>query len=234
MGQLPLALALAHHARFETFVAGANSAAVRHVRALAAGSSATVWLWGAAGSGKTHLLQAACHAAAVAGKRAMYVPLGGEQPLEPAVLTGLGSVELLALDDIDRVAGEPLWEQPLFMVLDEFLGRDGGLLLAAHAAAGATAFRLADLASRAAGAVSYRLQPLDDGDRMRALLAHAAARGLDLDRPAAEYLLQRVDRDMVALRRWLDKLDRASLVEQRKLTIPFIRGLLASRPASGE
>jgi hypothetical protein len=33
---------------------------------------------------------------------------------------------------------------------------------------------------------------------------------------------------MLGLQRWLDRLDRASLAEQRKLTIPFIRDLLAT------
>jgi hypothetical protein len=33
---------------------------------------------------------------------------------------------------------------------------------------------------------------------------------------------------MVGLQRWLDRLDRASLAEHRKLTIPFIRELLAA------
>ena len=75
MGQLPLALALADHARFETFVDGGNAAAVRHVRALAAGAPDVVWLSGPAASGKTHLLQAACRAAAQGGRRAMYVAL---------------------------------------------------------------------------------------------------------------------------------------------------------------
>ncbi|HUQ52693.1 MAG TPA: DnaA regulatory inactivator Hda, partial [Gammaproteobacteria bacterium] len=62
MGQLPLALALADYASFATFVSGSNVAAVEHVRSLAAGRGDTVWLFGAAGAGKSHLLQAACRA----------------------------------------------------------------------------------------------------------------------------------------------------------------------------
>ena len=49
---------------------------------------------------------------------------------------------------------------------------------------------------------------------------------LDLSEPAARYLLARVSRDMGAICRWLDELDRASLAAQRKLTIPFIRAAL--------
>jgi DnaA family protein len=107
-------------------------------------------------------------------------------------------------------------------------------LLAARTAAAAAGFALPDLASRAAGAIAYRLQPLADDDRVSALLGHAAARGLELERSAAEYLLHRVNRDMAELGRWLDRLDRASLIEQRKLTIPFIRSLLTAEPGRDE
>jgi DnaA family protein len=228
MAQLPLALALADHARFETFVDGANGAAVRHVRALADGAPDVVWISGPPASGKTHLLQAACRGAALSGRRAMYVALLEEHAAEPEILGGLEGLDLLALDRVDVVAGDAAWERQLFVLYNEIAAQGGGLLLAARAPAAAAGFVLRDLASRAAGSVAYRLQPLAHADRLDALLVHAHARGLDLERGAAEYLLDRVDRDMVGLQRWLDRLDRASLAEQRKLTIPFIRALLAA------
>ena len=66
------------------------------------------------------------------------------------------------------------------------------------------------------------------GDRAAALRLHAAARGLELDAAAAEFLLKRVARDMTALTQWLARLDRASLSAQRRLTIPFIREQLGA------
>jgi DnaA family protein len=230
--QLPLALTIADHARFDTFVGAANEAAVEHVRAVAAGRADALWLWGAQASGKTHLLQAACRAAAAAERRAMYLPL--HLALEPEILGGLDAVELLAVDDVERVAGVDEWERALFVLLNGVTERRRGLLLAARAAPAAVGFRLPDLASRAGGAVGYRLKALDDGERLVALRGHAAARGLELERAAAEYLLARVDRDMAGLGLWLERLDRASLAEQRKITIPFIRELLAAGDARGD
>lgn len=224
MAQLPLALALPAYARFATFVPGSSAAAVEHVRAVARGGSDTLWLWGAPGCGKTHLLQAACREAGEAGRRAMYVSIPSTQP---AFLVGLEDVDLLALDDVDVAAGDAEWERALFVVLNEFLQRRGGLLLAAHASALGSGFALHDLASRASGAVGYRLQPLADEDRAAALRLHGAARGLDIEPAAAEYLLKRVDRGMPAIAAWLERLDRESLAEQRRITIPFIRERLA-------
>jgi DnaA family protein len=220
LAQLPLALTLEDYASFETFVGAANAAAVEHVRSLASGGADTVWLWGAEGSGKSHLLQAACRAATAAERRAMYVALPAASP---AILADLEHVDLLAIDDVHAIAGELAWERPLFVILNAFLERNGALLLAARSPAARCGFRLADLESRGAGAVTYRLAPLADAERAEALRRHAAARGLELDAAAAEFLLKRVARDMTALTRWLAKLDRASLSAQRRLTIPFIR-----------
>ncbi len=228
MGQLPLALRLADYARFETLVEGANTAAVRHAHAIADGAPDTIWISGPHASGKTHLLQAACRSASLAGRRAMYVALLEEHAAEPEILAGLEGVDLLALDRVDAVARDAAWERQLFVLFNEMAAKRGGLLLAALVPPAAAGFGLRDLASRAAGAVAYRLQPLAHSQRVEALLAHADARGLDLERGAAEYLLDRVDRDMAALLGWLDRLDQASLAEHRKLTIPFIRELLAT------
>jgi DnaA family protein len=230
--QLPLALALADYARFETFVAGPNEAAVQTVRGVADGAPGLVWLFGADGCGKTHLLQAACRVVTAAGRRAMYVPLASAD-MQPAVLADLERLDLIALDDVDTVAGDPEWERHLFLLLDDaHVRRSNGLLLAARAPASACRWGLADLRSRAAAALAFRLQPLDDDQQREALLAHASSRGLELDRAAADYLLKRVERDGRELVHWLERLDRASLAEQRKLTIPFIREVLrASRAA---
>jgi DnaA family protein len=231
VAQLPLALALPDHASFDAFVAGPNATAVQHVRDVALGRAETLWLWGASGTGKTHLLQAACRAAGSADRRAMYVPL---RAASPALLAELEQVDLLALDDVDAVAGDPGWEQPLFGVLNAFLGGTGGLLLAGRVAPRKCTWRLRDLASRAVGAVTYKLATLDDAERLEALQRHAAARGLELESVAAEFLIKRVERDMTVLTAWLDRLDRASLSAKRRLTIPFIREHLEGASSAGE
>jgi DnaA family protein len=231
LAQLPLELALADHASFDTFVVGHNTVAVEQIRQLAHSGADTVWLWGAVGAGKSHLLQAACRAAATTGRRAMYVALPATSP---AILADLEHVDLLAVDDVHTVAGDVAWEQALFVVLNAYLGRSGALLLAATAPAVHCGFKLADLASRGAGALTYRLMQLDDDDRAEALCLHAAARGLTLDPAAVEFLLKRVAREMPVLTALLARLDRASLAAQRRLTIPFIREVIERREPNGE
>ena len=55
---------------------------------------------------------------------------------------------------------------------------------------------------------------------------YQALRGLALDAPALEWLLTRTGRDLGSLVRVLDRLDRESLAAKRRLTVPFLRGVL--------
>ena len=68
MRQLPLELLAPAAPSFDNFVAGANAEALGAVRALAEGRSAEriVYLWGAAGTGRSHLLRAAADAGVLA------------------------------------------------------------------------------------------------------------------------------------------------------------------------
>lgn len=227
MAQLPLAFRPAPTARFATFVRGGNSVAVAEIERLAHGGSGVALVFGPGGAGKTHLLQAACAAAAEGGRRAMYLPLAEAAVAGAELLLGLDSLDLLALDDLDRIAGDLSWERRLIAVCNDCAARGAALLLATASAPQALAFALPDVASRVAGATACRLKPLDDTERGDALIAHAHARGFELDRDVADYLLGRVARDMTALGAWLDRLDRESLVAKQKLTVPFVRRVLA-------
>jgi len=224
MAQLPLALKLNPHASFDSFVAGANRAAVEHLRAVAAGERAeSVWLSGPAGSGRSHLLAAACRAAGDAGRRSIYLAL--DPGRDPGLLANLEAIDLIALDDLGRVAGRREWEAALFAVFDSRLVA-GGLLLAADAPPADCGFALPDLTSRAAAAAVYRLGPLADEDLAEAVQRLAGARGLELDPGTAGYLLQRVSRELGAIRAWLERIDRYSLAAQRRITIPLVRRVL--------
>ena len=76
MRQLPLGVQLGVSLRFDTFALGANAEIVEALQRLAEGTArAPVWIYGPAGSGRSHLLQAACAAAGVSGRSAAYLPL---------------------------------------------------------------------------------------------------------------------------------------------------------------
>ena len=229
--QLPLRLALDDQARFDSFHPGPNREVVAHLRALARGEVAgPVYLWGAPGSGRTHLLQATCRATAKGGGTVLYLPLGERDRPPPEALEGLERLALLAIDDIDAVAGDRAWEEALFHLYNRC--REGGarLLVSGPAAPAALPLHLADLRSRLGWGLVLRLSPLSDEDKAVALVHLARLRGLDLPAETAHYLLRRCPRDMATLVRLLAALDQASLAARRALTIPFVSAFLARHP----
>jgi DnaA-homolog protein len=218
--QLALGVRLRADAVFESYWPGLNAEVIA---ALQAPITAPVWLWGARGSGKTHLLQAVC---AAAGESAAYFPLDRSLALPPEALAGFERTRVLCIDDADAVAGDPEWERALFRLFNEAAELRTRLIFAAAAAPRQSDWSLEDWRSRAAACVVYQIRELDDEGRIEALRLRAAQRGLQLPYDTSEYLLKRMPRDLHSLFEILDELDEASLAAQRRLTIPFIREAL--------
>ncbi|WJW76066.1 DnaA regulatory inactivator Hda [Thiohalobacter sp. IOR34] len=229
--QLPLGIRLSGQARFETFHPGPNAEAVAAVRRLASGEEGGgLYLWGAPGSGRSHLLQAACRAAG----EAVYLPLASLCPLGVGALDGVEHSGLVCLDELEAVAGEADWERALFDLFNRVREGGGRLLAAAGDRPERIGLGLPDLVSRLGWGLVYGLKPLDDAGRIEALRLHAAARGLELPEEVGRYLIRRWPRDLTVLGALLEELDRASLVAQRRLTVPFVKAVLEPPRAEGD
>lgn len=225
--QLPLALLTPERMALDAFVAGPNTEICERLRLLSTGERGiSLYLWGGKGTGKSHLLQAACHAAGEHDLRSAYLPLAVLQQHGCTIFEGMETFDLVAVDDLQVIAGQTDWEQALFHFFNRMRDRDGSLLFAATASPRGLSMQLPDLVSRLGSGLVFRLQPLSDDDRREVLVRRAAARGFELPEDVAEYLLRRQSRDLAALIRFLDHLDTAQLAAQRRLTIPFVKTLL--------
>jgi DnaA family protein len=225
MEQLPLRVRLRDSARFASFVPGANREA-GHVLADPAGPRA-VWLWGKPGSGKTHLLQAACAAAGERGDTAAYFELATVPSND--VLEGCETLHLVCLDGLEHVAADAVWNAAMFR-LYTLLQETGGRLVVASAPPPASLdFTLPDLRSRLLAASVHQLLELDEAGLCEALRLRAAGRGLELSEEAALYLVHRLPRDTHSLFDVLERLDDASLAAQRRLTIPFLKKVISDQ-----
>jgi DnaA family protein len=230
MQQLPLGVQLEVSSRFETFRVGHNRAAVEDLLAVIRGpGQVPLWLCGATGTGKSHLLQATCARVSDRGGAVAYLPLDRCASLGPAVLEGLEQLDVVLLDDVDTVAGRDDWERALFRLYNELQERRGRLVVAAREAPVATRFTLPDLASRFAASAVHALRPLPEEEQAEALAARAASRGLELAPGTLAYLLRHAPRDFGALCRLLAELDSASLATRRRITVPLARDVLERR-----
>ncbi len=227
MLQLPLGVCLRDASRFENFSVGSNAAAVHAAHnAAREPQSAVIWLWGVRGSGRTHLLQAACAAADASGRSSAYLPLADLAAAGPQVLAGFETLGVVAIDQVDRVAGHAGWENALFNHYNAAGEAQSSTIVAASAPPAGVNWQLKDLASRFAAATVFHLRPLDDEGLPAALQRRAALRGLELPADSADFLLRRYPRDMHTLCAVIETLDEASLVAQRRLTVPFLKEVL--------
>src|SRR5690606_4160182 len=135
--------------------------------------------------------------------------------------------DLVALDGLETVAGERADELALFDAHNRAAAAGTQLLYAARCNPDALPPGLPDLRSRLSQCTRIALQPLDEEGRREVLRQRARRRGWVLEEPALDWLLRRVDRDLSGLTALLDRLDRASLAAKRRITVPFLRELLA-------
>jgi DnaA family protein len=220
MRQMPLPLAGPSAPSFDNYQTGANAAAVSYLRSLAM-PGAPVYLWGAGGSGKTHLLGALVQEVRQRGlQAAVFDPRGGTSPLQPGWT-------LAVIDDCDE--------------LDEAAQADAFRLFVDAAGAGVqivAAGRLPpvdlplreDLRTRLGWGPVFALQPLGEDQARAVLRQEADRRGVFLSDEVMDYLLTRFTRDLKHLMALLDRLDEFALARSRHVTVPLVRQMLDEEP----
>lgn len=191
-------------------------------------AEAQIFLWGAKNTGKTHLLQAVCHMLANSSMSVMYIPLSEFESHQVSMLDGLTSMDVICVDDIESVAGIEDWEQALFHFINQMRSQNITIVFSSKQNPAQGIFNLADLNSRLVWGPVYHLQGLDEQALEGALRLHANARGIELPDVVIHYLFTHFKRDASTLVELLEVLDYASLQEQRKVTVPFIKQVLAN------
>ena len=222
--QLLLDILPASPPTLDGFVIGDNQATLRAVRELAPGRA--LYLWGGAGSGRSHLLRASAQAHE-APYMAADTPAGRLRDLATDEDRRLS---LVAIDDVGDLG--PDAQAALFALYNRWRTAAGtpeafALLLAGDRAPMAMALR-EDLRTRLGWDLVYRLEQLSDQDRAAALRERAQARGLRLGDDVLGWILTHYDRDMGRLTALIDALDRYSLARHRPITLPLLKDLLAS------
>jgi len=229
--QLALNVMLREGLRFDSFFAGEHKGNIELIEILQAfvadsGVQQNI-LWGENQSGKTHLLQAFCAAAGEEQRSVSYLPLKILESYGDGVLTrGLGHFSFIVVDDIDTIVGDIKWERALFGLINQTRERNQRLLLSSTFNPRHLKCLLPDLASRLIWGGSYQVRSLSDNDKSKALKARSLQRGFELSDRVVDYLFRHHSRDIGSLMITLDKLDKESLRQKTKITVPFVKLVL--------
>jgi DnaA family protein len=229
--QLPLDLDLQAPHALDGFIGSENLLLRALITQQVAGlGESQLFIHGAESTGKTHLAQAACFFASQMGRTAAYVPL----KLACTQLNQIGfePCDLVVLDDVDALVGQAGSEFVLFDLINRLREQHTPLLMTACAPPAGLGFTLPDLVSRLAWGVTLAIHSPDDAEKIELMRRKAQERGFELPFETAVYLLQRYPRDMRSLLAMIQTLDQASLIAQRKISIPFVRSVLLASEAN--
>lgn len=225
--QLPLGITLPKSAVFDDFLVGDSHVAFSLCQQVAMGEGEKqLFLWGGAAVGKTHLLQACCHAANQNARRAAYFPLSVLIEHDVSALQSMEQLDVLCLDDIQYCAGNTKWEEALFHFINRCRESDIQLIFSANNTPTQLDISLADLSSRLVWGAVLEVKELSDADKLKWLEKRAHSQGLKLSSEVANYLLNNYARDMQSLNTYIEALDSASMAAQRALTVPFVKQVL--------
>ncbi|MDH4059705.1 MAG: DnaA regulatory inactivator Hda [Aquincola sp.] len=216
--QIPLAIVPAPAMSLDSFVPGpsvANAAVLAHLRAMPMRSGAPVYLWGASGSGKTHLLQALTASWLAQGRRAAWFDATTALPWTLEEQTSL-----IVLDGAEQLNATQ--QHAGFALFIETAA--AGVQWAAAGALPPVDLPLRDdLRTRLAWGHVFALEALGESDARAVLRREADRRGIFLSDEVMGYLLTRYSRDLKHLMALLDRLDEFSLSEQRAITVPLLK-----------
>ncbi len=230
--QLALAVQLPDDETFASFCGDSNAVVVEQLEqfiyTIAEQENLPIgfYLFGQSGSGKSHLLHASCAYAEQHGYSSLCLSLSELTQLSVDVLEGLEHIDLICLDDIQCIANDSQWQQAVFDLYNRVIEQNKRLIITANLPAKELGMSLPDLVSRLNWGYIEQIKPLDDDGKLATLQYRAKQRGVYLSDEVAKYLLNHLSRQMKDLVSSLDALDKASIREQRKITIPFIKDVL--------
>lgn len=226
--QYSLDVALRPFATFETYLQPVNNQMLPVLQDLVqpCNDARQYFLWGRASTGKTHLLQAICNQVASSDQNAIYLPLQEFVSSGPTCLKDIIGIDVLCIDDIDQVLGDPSWDQALFIMINEQRVANKSIVFTATNNPQDIKVSIPDLSSRLVWGPVYKLNALSDEQRQAAMQLHAKARGFSLSMEVSSFLLKRYPRELNSLIELIDILDQQSLAQQRKITLPFVKQVL--------
>ncbi|MFN3234054.1 MAG: DnaA regulatory inactivator Hda [Gammaproteobacteria bacterium] len=217
--QLVFDIHLKDDATFDTYEIGANQEAVVALKQ----HDQPLLLWGNTSVGLSHLLQATCRLASAS----MYLPMKDVKSFSIECLDGLENLEIVCFDDIDAIAGDEIWEEAMFHAYNRMKAENTIMVFSTHCTPQSIPFNLQDLHSRILWGMTYQIHELNDEAKAKWLKKMAKQRGFELKPDVISYILNHASRDMASLKKLLDEIDKQSLIEKHKVTIPFVKSVLS-------
>ena len=228
--QIALPLSLDRQFSFENFISDRAELIRTSLKSLVLGEGeAQIGLWGAAASGKTHLLNAS---AELARRKNVLLQIYDASQLlqcDASAFEGFANCDVLAIDNLDVIAGHPEWEVCFYQVINRCRDGDYRFLFSMTHKPDDLVTSLDDFRSRLQWGLMLHLPTSSDIEIREILRRRAHLNGIELSDEVISYLMTHHARNLSAQMEILRHLDGASLSQQRKVTIPLVKQAMLER-----
>ena len=225
--QIALPLSLDRQYSFENFISDRADLIIASLKALIQGDGeAQIGLWGTTASGKTHLLNAS---ADYARQKSVVLQIYDAKQLlqcDANEFEGFSHCDVLAIDNLDAIAGNAEWEACFYQVINRCRDGDYRFVFAMAHRPEDLETTLDDFRSRLQWGLMLQLPSSDDIEIRQILRKRAQLIGIELAEDVISYLMTHHARNLATQMAILQRLDGASLSQQRKVTIPLIKQAL--------
>ena len=222
--QLPIDFSFYENKSFFNYIPGNNIFIIDTLRKAAKNDENNlIFLIGSTSSGKTHL----CKSTYIESKKnKLYL---NSKNINKLSTNNLEDLELLILDDFDKIINNTNIEEKIFHIINDLIIRKKSILLTSSLKVDRISFRLNDLKSRVCSDQILEIQELNDSEKINLLKKIAMSRGWMLTDKVSNYILNHFDRDLYFLCNVIKNIDKESLSERRKITIPFIKKIIETK-----
>ncbi len=223
MSQLSLAVALDTEATFKNFYAPFGTLQHTAMKCLSERSEEYIFLSGNAGTGLSHLLQAACKLE----RDSIYLNLGLlDGNSTDKIFDGLEQMSLVCLDDIHIILSNQCRQKAIFHFFNRCSENGTRLVLASHKRLNSINIRFPDLVTRLKSGVVLHFEDYRDDDLLNLIKYRATLMGLNFTHDWAVYIFNRTKRTAGSVVDALRKIDLKALTEKRPITLPLIKSAL--------
>jgi chromosomal replication initiator protein len=226
--------------RFSNFIVSEGSRfALSCARELCSGDPVpypSLYLSGARGLGKTHLLMSIGNHLAETGSatKVLYVHCRdlieslnrGDSGLPGNLGTPDSEVNFLLLDDIDRITAHPAAQEALYRAYNQTLEQGGKMVFAGRTPANQLEQTESFLTSRFKWGMTAELLPMDDEATAQLIQKLAEDSSLDIPDKIITYLLSRISRDFQSVKNAVTRINEESLRLKHKVTLPLVKNAL--------
>jgi len=220
MNQLGLPISLNVQMSLTNFVANEQIQSLID-RLFATDQAAEIYVYGATGSGKTHLLQGVIFSAIEQRKKAVFIDCADEIP--DYLVEIVADLDWLSIDNIDFI-GEA--QQHMLFDLYNRARQSNVNIIVGGPSVPSELDMMKDVKTRLNLATVFQLEALNDEQTKEALNNQMSERNMIIDEKVYSYLFKHYSRDISQLLEAINLLDEASMQAKQSISIPLAKKIL--------